>query len=59
MIKEAGSIIPQKFGTFIISSYICTVRAKVLTTPLNAGSKALSILLHFKKSPSGGFLFFI
>jgi len=29
--------------------YLCTVRMKVLATPLSAGSKALQILLHLNK----------
>ena len=32
----------------MISLYLYSVRTKVLTTPLSAGSKTLSPLLHFK-----------
>ena len=52
-------IIPQKFGTFMISLYLCSVRMKVLTTPLSAGSKTLSPLLHFRSHLFGWLLFFI
>jgi len=38
----------KKFGIFKKSFYLCTVRTKVLTTPLSAGSKTLSPLLHLK-----------
>ena len=31
------------------NAYLCTVRMKVLATPLSAGSKALQILLHLNK----------
>ena len=31
------------------NAYLCSVRTKVLATPLSAGSKALQILLHLNK----------
>ena len=40
-------------------SYLCTVRTNVLTTPLSAGSKTLSPLLHFRSHLFGWLLFFI
>ena len=52
-------IIPLKFGTFMISLYLCSVRTTVLTTPLSAGSKTLSPLLHFRSHLSGWLLFFV
>ena len=36
------------FGSFKISSYLCSVKNVFLTTPLSAGSKPLSTLLHLK-----------
>lgn len=36
------------FGSLLAYSYLCTVRMNVLATPLSAGSKPLSTLLHFK-----------
>ncbi len=36
------------FGSLLAYSYLCSVRMKVLATPLSAGSKTLSPLLHFK-----------
>ena len=38
----------EKFGSEGKNAYLCSVRTLVLTTPLSAGSKALSILLHFE-----------
>jgi len=35
-----------KFGGNRKSSYICSVKTMVMTTPLNAGSKPVSKLLH-------------
>jgi len=43
----------------MISLYLCGVRTTVLTTPLSAGSKTLSPLLHFKSHLRVAFLFFI
>jgi len=43
----------------MISLYLCTVRTIVLTTPLSAGSKTLSPLLHFRSHLFGWLLFFI
>jgi len=39
------------------SSYLCIVKGLLLTTPLSAGSKALSILLQLKATLKGGFYF--
>jgi len=39
-------------------AYLCSVKANVLATPLNAGSKTLSPLLHLKVT-FGWLLFFI
>ena len=36
------------FGGLLAYSYLCSVRTLVLTTPLSAGSKTLSPLLHLK-----------
>ena len=47
------------FGTFMISLYLCSVRTIVLTTPLSAGSKTLSPLLHFRSHLFGWLLFFV
>jgi hypothetical protein len=47
----------QKFGIYKNTSYLCNVRTIVLTTPLSAGSKALSILLQLKATLKGGFYF--
>ena len=52
-------IILKKFGTFMISLYLCSVRTNVLTTPLSAGSKTLSPLLHFRSHLFGWLLFFV
>ena len=43
----------------MINLYLCTVRTIVLTTPLSAGSKTLSPLLHFRSHLFGWLLFFI
>ena len=36
------------FGTYRNNSYICSVKSLLLATPLSAGSKTLSTLLHKK-----------
>ena len=36
------------FGSYRNSSYLCSVKMNHLTTPLNAGSKTVSPLLHLK-----------
>ena len=58
---EDGKIkkVASKFGGFKNSSYLCTVRTLVLTTPLSAGSKTLSPLLHLNATSQGWLLFFI
>ena len=47
----------RKFGTYRKSFYLCSVKMYVLTTPLSAGSKTLSPLLHLKVTSKGGFYF--
>jgi len=49
----------QKFGIYKNTSYLCNVRTIVLTTPLSAGSKTLSPLLHLKATLERWLLFFI
>ena len=41
------------------SYYLCSVRLGGLTTPLSAGSKALSILLHLKSHLRVAFFIFV
>ena len=43
----------KKNATIRKSTYICIVKAIVLTTPLSAGSKTLSPLLHLKATSKG------
>jgi len=38
----------ELFGRLTKNAYLCSVRTIVLTTPLSAGSKTLSPLLHLK-----------
>ena len=39
----------KKFGGIKENVFLCSVKKKFLATPLSAGSKALSILLHLNK----------
>jgi len=49
----------KKFGSYQINAYLCTVRMHVLATPLSAGSKTLSPLLHFKSHLKGRLFLFL
>ena len=45
------------FGSLLAYSYLCSVRMKVLATPLSAGSKTEPPLLHFKSLLWEAFIF--
>ena len=47
-----------KFGGYQKNPYLCIVKMNILTTPLSAGSKPVSKLLHLKAT-FGWLLFFI
>ncbi|MBE6256294.1 MAG: hypothetical protein E7105_12455 [Prevotella sp.] len=48
-----------KFGGIAEKVFLCGVKTSVLATPLSAGSKTLSPLLHLKATFQGRLLFFI
>ena len=48
-----------KFGGIAENVFLCGVKTSVLATPLSAGSKTLSPLLHLKATFQGRLLFFI
>lgn len=48
----------KMFGTYRNNSYLCSVKSLLLATPLSAGSKTLSTLLHLKSHPYGWLFIF-
>ena len=56
-VAKKQQINRERLANIRRSAYLCNVNGSLLTTPLSAGSKTLSTLLHFKSHPKGDFLF--